>query len=232
MPPASRNHRAPTAGDTPAPAAASSLDRPAAIDAQNRRRSSLRATPAHPGDRNAPRPDRSERRFRVLIAIPSVQVLRRPLESTLAFAGVLDAKLADVARALAVPEPLVREACLLHRLSSTSPAYWQGWNRLRAQTGGKFHTLFDAVNRAMADTPRSSSLVENLNSRLRSYFTLRRHLGGSYLDLLGFFLNHRRFLRSRRAERQGKSPRELMTGQGHPHWLTLLGLGPLQPQRA
>ena len=25
---------------------------------------------------------------------------------------------------------------------------------------------------------------------------------------------------------------ELMTGQGHPHWLTLLGLGPLQPQQA
>ena len=52
------------------------------------------------------------------------------------------------------------------------------------------------------------------------------------LDLLRFFLNHRRFLRSRHAERQGKSPRELMTGQGHPHWLTLLGLGPLQPQQA
>ena len=62
--------------------------------------------------------------------------------------------------------------------------------------------------------------------------TLRRHLGGSYLDLLRFFLNHRRFLRSQRAERQGKNPRELMTGQGHPHWLPLLGLGPLQPQRA
>src|SRR3954465_4056902 len=41
-----------------------------------------------------------------------------------------------------------------------------------------------AKRRAMADTPRSSSLVENLNSRLRTYFTLRRHLGGSYLDLL------------------------------------------------
>jgi hypothetical protein len=25
--------------------------------------------------------------------------------------------------------------------------------------------------------------VENLNSRLRNYFTLRRHLDGSYLDL-------------------------------------------------
>jgi hypothetical protein len=84
----------------------------------------------------------------------------------------------------------------------------------------------------MADTPRSSSLVENLNSRLRSYFTLRRHLGGAYLDLLRFFLNHRRFLRSRHVQRQGKSPQELMTGHGHSHWLTLLGLGPLQPQRA
>jgi len=158
--------------------------------------------------------------------------LQNQRDTLLAFAGVLDAKLADIAQAHAISEPLVREACLLHRLPSTSPAYWQGWNRLRAQTRGKFHTLFDAVSRAMARTPRSSSLVENLNSRLRTYFTLRRHLGGSYLDLLRFFLNHRRFLRSRCAERQGKSPRELMTGQGHPHWLTLLGLGPLQPRRA
>ena len=84
----------------------------------------------------------------------------------------------------------------------------------------------------MANTPRSSSLVENLNSRLRTYFTLRRHLGGSYLNLLRFFLNHRCFMRSRHAGRQGRSPRELMTGQGHRQWLTLLGLRPLQPHRA
>jgi len=158
--------------------------------------------------------------------------LQNQRDGLLAFAGVLDDKLAAIARAHAIAEALVREACVLHRLPTTSPAYWQGWNRLRAQTGGKFHTLFDAVSRAMAQTPRSSSLVENLNSRLRTYFTLRRHLGGSYLDLLQFFLNHRRFLRSRRAEGNGKSPRELMTGQDHPHWLTLLRLGPLQPQRA
>src|SRR3954449_9684922 len=158
--------------------------------------------------------------------------LQNQRDDLLAFAGVLDAALAGIARAHAISEPLVREACLLHRLPTTSPAYWQRWNGLRARMGCEFHVLFDAVRRAMADTPRSSALVENLNSRLRTYFTLRRHLGGSYLDLLRFFLNHRRFLRSRHAERQGKSPRELMTGQGHPHWLTLLSLGPLQPQRA
>jgi len=54
------------------------------------------------------------------------------------------------------------------------------WDRLPAKLGGKFHAVFHAVSRAMARTPRSSSLVENLNSRLRNYFTLRRHLGGPY----------------------------------------------------
>jgi hypothetical protein len=34
-----------------------------------------------PGDRNALRPDQSERRFRVFIATSSGEVLRRPLES-------------------------------------------------------------------------------------------------------------------------------------------------------
>jgi hypothetical protein len=158
--------------------------------------------------------------------------LQNQRDNLLAFAGVLDAKLSAIAHAHAIAEPLVREACLLHRLSSTSVAYWQGWNQLRTKLGDKFLRLFDAVSQAMTQTPRSSSLVENLNSRLRNYFTLRRHLGNSYLDLLQFYMNHQCFMRSRCAERQGKSPREVMTGQSHPHWLTLLGLGPLQPQRA
>jgi hypothetical protein len=158
--------------------------------------------------------------------------LQNQRDDLLAFAGVLDEKLAAIAGVHAISARLVREACVLHRLSSTLTAYWQGWNRLRAKLGGKFHAVFDAVSRVMAETPRSSSLVENLNSRLRTYFTLRRHLGSSYLDLLRFFLNHRCFMRSRCAGRSGKSPRELMTGHGHPHWLTLLGLGPLQPRRA
>jgi hypothetical protein len=109
--------------------------------------------------------------------------LQNQCDHLLAFAGVLDNKLAGIARAHAIAEHLVREACVLHRLPTTSPVYWQGWNRLRAQVGGKFHALFDAVNRAIADTPRSSSLVENLNSRLRIYFTLRRHLSGSLVHL-------------------------------------------------
>ena len=80
-----------------------------------------------------------------------------------------------------------------------------------------------AVGEALKDTPRASSLVENLNSRLRSYFFLRRWLGDSYLGVLQFFPNHRRFIRSQVPERVGKSPKELLTGKSHPHWLELLG---------
>ena len=70
---------------------------------------------------------------------------------------------------------------------------------------------------------RASSVIENLNSRLRNYFFLRRQLNTEYLTLLQFFLNHRRFLRSEHPERVDKSPAELLTGQPHPHWLELLG---------
>jgi hypothetical protein len=165
--------------------------------------------------------------------------LRNQRDDLLAFAGVLDKKLAGIARTLEISQSLVREACMLHRLPNTATAYWERWNRLRAKMGdrareggAKFRAVLKAVSRIMARTPRSSSLVENLNSRLRNYFTLRRHLGNAYLDLLRFFLNHRRYMRSQLVERVGKSPRELMTGEHHPHWLALLGLGPLQNQSA
>jgi hypothetical protein len=75
----------------------------------------------------------------------------------------------------------------------------------------------------LEDTIRANSLVENINSRLRTYFTLRRELGNEYLEFLQFFLNHRRFMRSEYKERVGKSPKELLIGKSHEHWLEMLG---------
>src|SRR4051794_37176071 len=80
MPPTSRNQRDPTGCDTPTPIAASSLDKPAAINVQKRRRSSRPAAPGRPGERNLSRRALSERCFPAIFAT-SIQVLRRPLES-------------------------------------------------------------------------------------------------------------------------------------------------------
>ena len=158
---------------------------------------------------------------------PTIRKLRKALhnqrDQLLAFAGVLDQKLAAIAASFELPLQAVREVCLLHRKPPTSDAYWERWNQLHSQLSSKFYGLMEAVGEALKATPRASSMVENLNSRLRNYFFLRRNLGDSYLSTLQFFLNHRCFLRSRVSERVGKSPKELLTGQSHPHWLELLG---------
>src|ERR671917_1235921 len=106
MPPPSRNHRVPTACGTPAVAAASSLDKPVAMAAQNRRRSSGPATGDRPGDGNGARLDRSERRFRMLIATSFVKVLRQPLESAqVGFEGVMAGQSDELAALLAQVHP-------------------------------------------------------------------------------------------------------------------------------
>ena len=157
--------------------------------------------------------------------------LQNQRNDLLAFAGVLDNKLEAIAQTRELPMSVVRQTCLLQRKLDTSPAYWQGWCQLCAQMGHKCHAVFEAVLKAMTDTLRCSSMVEELNSRLRNYFTLRRQLGGEYLSFWQFFLNHRTFLRSKVPARVGESPRQLMTAQAHGHWLELLGIGPLQLKR-
>ncbi len=158
---------------------------------------------------------------------PAIRQLRKALrnqrDQLLAFAGVLDQKLAEIAAAFELPLQAVREVCLLHRKPPTSNAYWEQWNQLHRKLSGKFHDVMEAVGKALEETPRASSMVENLNSRLRNYFFLRRSLGDDYLSLLQFFLNSRCFMRSLKPERVGKSPKQLLTGEAHPHWLELLG---------
>ena len=158
---------------------------------------------------------------------PGIRKLRTALhnqrDQLLAFAGVLDQKLAAIAVNFELPLQAVRDVCLLHRKPNTSNAYWERWNQLHSQLSGKSHGVLKAVDAALKTTPRASSMVENLNSRLRSYFFLRRSLGDNYLSLLQFFLNHRCFIRSMKPERVGKSPKQLLTGEAHPHWLELLG---------
>ena len=141
----------------------------------------------------------------------------------LAFAEVLDQKLADIAHKFKISLSQVRQVCLLMKKSLSTNVYWQKWNQLYQQLSDKFLSVKEAVESAMKSTSRASSLVENLNSRLRNYFFLRKQLNSDYLDLLRFFLNHRTFIESRVTERVGKSPTELMTGKKHPHWLELLG---------
>jgi hypothetical protein len=154
---------------------------------------------------------------------PLLRLLRNQRPVLLAFVTVLQEKLAQVARQFDVPLTTVQAFCEIQALDPRCDLYWRRRAHWQTILKERWYPLHQAVLAAIAQTPRASSLVENLNSRLRSYFFLRREIGHGYLDLLRFYLNHRRFGRSDRPERIGKSPAELLTGQTHPHWLELLG---------
>ena len=154
---------------------------------------------------------------------PVRRMLEHHREDLLAFAGVLDERFADIAARFHMPTHLVNRVCQLQAMDPNHATSWQRRAALQDELGAAWHPVEQAVQEAMARTPRASSMVENLNSRLRNYFFLRRQIGHGYLDLLRFFLNHRRLARSDRPERVGKTPAELLLGRPHPHWLELLG---------
>jgi hypothetical protein len=154
---------------------------------------------------------------------PVCRQLENQRDDLLAFAPVLDEKLEQLGQEFQVPAGLLRPLLSIQGRDDRDPRRWSEEAAIRARLRGRFHEVQAAVAAVARGTVRASSLVENLNSRLRGYFFLRRHLGPDYLALLQFFLNHRRLERSDHPERVGKTPAELLTGQSHPHWLEMLG---------
>lgn len=86
----------------------------------------------------------------------------------------------------------------------------------------EYDRLSQLVEQTLSPIIRSSSMVENTNSRLRRFFdSARGQINQKRLNLIRFYLNHKPFERGRR---QGKSPAQLFHGQeaSHDHWLTML----------
>ena len=154
---------------------------------------------------------------------PIYRLLKNRRDDLLAFARVLDEELGTIAAALEVPPECLRLLLRARSRDERDPRRWAEEAAARERLRDRFPGACAAIDALIAGTVRASSLVENLNSRLRNYFTLRRHLGSDYLSLLQFFLNHRVLERSDRPEREGKTPAELLTGQAHPHWMQMLG---------
>lgn len=154
---------------------------------------------------------------------PVCTLLKNQRDNLLAFAKQLEVDLTALAEQFQVPVATVRAMLDLRTLDPRRARRWQQEAALRRQLGERFWALSQAVQDMADAVVRASSVIENINSRLRCYFFLRRHLGQGYLKLLQFFLNHRRFLRSEHPERKDRSPAELLTGQPHAHWLEMLG---------
>ena len=161
---------------------------------------------------------------------PVCSMLAGQQEDLLGFCARLDSDVSSLALQAKVSEAVIREMIAVQEMGETNARRWRRDYALREQLGGRYHEVSLQVEALREGVVRASSVVENLNSRLRNYFFLRKEVGGGYLDLLRFFLNHRRLVRSEHPERVGKSPAELLSGLEHGHWLELLGYQRFQRQ--
>lgn len=158
---------------------------------------------------------------------PMVRYLKNQRDELLAFVGQIERGLGEIALAFQLPlgavEKVYRQLGREARIRRGLPPRQE----LHPQTSQQDAALQERICAMLQDVLRASSAIENINSILRSYFFLRKSAGPKFLALLQFYLNHRRFRRSRCPERVGKSPWELLTGQSHPDWLELLGYPPV-----
>jgi hypothetical protein len=154
---------------------------------------------------------------------PLYRLLKNRRDDLLGFARSLDEELGRMAMAWEVSPDSLRRLLNARCRDQRDARRWAEESAVRQQLRGWYEPACRAIDALVAGTVRASSLVENVNSRLRTYFSLRRHLGPEYLELLRFYLNHRVRERSERPERAGKTPAELLTGAAHRHWLELLG---------
>jgi hypothetical protein len=154
---------------------------------------------------------------------PVRTMLENQRDNLLAFTVQLDRDLENLAQDWQIGMATAREVLEVQCLPTWDPKRWSRVATLRETLRGRYHGVWADVRELSDRVVRASSLVENLNSRLRTYFFLRRQLGKDYLTLLQFFLNHRRYLRSEDPRRVDKSPAGLLTGEPHAHWLELLG---------
>ena len=152
-----------------------------------------------------------------------VTYLKNQKNYALGFVDVLTTKFEAIASELNCSIELIWKICELQRCDNAGAKYAIKVLEFYNVLGESFEATEDAVIEAMQSTERTSSMVENLNGRIRPYFNLRQEIGYGYLDLLRFYLNHIEFSRSEREHRVKKSPTQILTGKKHSHWLELLG---------
>ena len=99
-------------------------------------------------------------------------MLENQRDNLLAFAEELDRDLATLAQEWQISATTAREVLQMQALPTWDPKRWRREAALRESPRGRYHGVCADVQKLSDRVVRASSLVENPNSRLRSYFFL------------------------------------------------------------
>jgi len=157
--------------------------------------------------------------------LKEIEKTRRNLPKLLSFIKRLEREIDNCARELGIPPDAFR---LLYRQMSNSPGFTQ-YGRMNDELTKILPEQYSALQirtefqKLLGGVKKASSLVENLNGRIRSYIDMKRIVPTRFFVLMKVYFNTCRYKRSRCKERIGKSPLELLTGKSQPEFLDALG---------
>jgi len=152
-----------------------------------------------------------------------VKSLKYQRDNLLEVANTLNAEFAMIAKEYHVGIDHLWEMCYLTRYSYSSPAYHSLTNKFEVIMGEAYDEIENRVFTILDNTHRTSSMIENFNSRLRPYLAANKTITQQTLDLIVFYLNHKPFLRSAHQHLVGKTPAQALTGKDHLPWHEMLG---------
>lgn len=94
--------------------------------------------------------------------------------------------------------------------------------RLFKRLGKRILDAREALPNIIHMTYRASSMVENVNSRVRCYMNLKREVPENFIPLLNLYLNTRKAKRPSNKSWTGTSALDRLTGHDNPEFLDLL----------
>lgn len=156
--------------------------------------------------------------------LKEIDKFRKRLPQTVEFLRQMHRNMEDYASKTGLPVDAIRLAYRQRAFFVGSQEYTAIGKRLWRMLGDKILLLEKTLSGIISSTMRASSLVENLNSRIRPYINAKRRIGSWFFPLLQLYINTKKYRRSRKKERIGKSPLELLTGKPHADFLDMLGL--------
>jgi hypothetical protein len=115
---------------------------------------------------------------------PVRTLLENQRDNLSAFAVDLDRDLAALAQEWQISVTTAREVLQVQSLPTWDPNRWRREAALRATLRGRYYGVCADVQEPFHQVVLASSMVENLNSRLRTYFFSRRAgIGAGLLDV-------------------------------------------------
>ena len=145
------------------------------------------------------------------------------LPSLLSFIGRLEREMEVVAKETGLP---IEGFHLMYRQKTHAPGSAQN-SEIQCKQAlllvEKYPEARNKFDQILRGTKKASSLVENLNGRIRVFIEVKRVIPPRFFVLLKVYFNTRRYHRSRHKERVGKNPLELLTGCPQPNFFEAIG---------